>query len=529
MLLLLAHSWHGPDIWYHLTWGRELVESGRWLPQPRVLLAQPIPANGYWLFQAPMYLLYLWGGVKLVSAVFALLWVGIAALWLKLSGLHRTSYGLWFALAFVAVAQLRFEQRPEVLSYLYLLLMFWCATERRIWGLLLVQILWANTHGFFVLGPILGALVYYQTSKKLRRTFLLAGVLLAATLVNPFGYKIWTTVALYLKFGRALSDLNHELFSPALWPPQWPISLFWLVWLFTLGAVGLCLRRRHWELAQLAGLGLYLSAQATRNVPLLFMLTPWVWRDVKVHLSPRLQTLNALLVVVIATTLSASVINGHYHTWVGSLSTFGVKLESSSYPIHAAEFLKNGRFAGRIFADSYDGGYLEFHLPDVHVTGDSYFTDEAQTRRFFRAIKEPAALMQLVAELRLDVLVINVENRAVIKHLLDGQDWLPAFADLHRIVFVNRAGNPHLAGDLAAFTFYRDENLRQWTYEFGIVSWVALAFERRSAPLMIKILTDLKRSPYIPPMAFNLAVQFAAQTRDDNLARLLGELRDRAI
>mgnify|MGYP003395776854 CR=1 FL=1 len=33
MLLLLAHSWYGPDIWYHLFWGRELVEFGRWIPQ----------------------------------------------------------------------------------------------------------------------------------------------------------------------------------------------------------------------------------------------------------------------------------------------------------------------------------------------------------------------------------------------------------------------------------------------------------------------------------------------------------------
>jgi len=528
MLLLLFHSWHGPDIWYHLTWGRDLVDFGRFLPKPPVLLTQPIPANGYWLFQSLMYLAYKLGGIYLVSAIFALVWLAVAALWLKISGMWRRPLGLWFCAAFVVVMQLRFEQRPEVFSYLFLTLMMWLGTRPKIWPLFVVQILWTNCHGFFVLGPVLAAALIYHRERNWHRALAVGAGLLAATLINPFGYKVWSTVLLYLKFGGALKDLNHELMMPAIWPLYWPAAVFWLAWLATLAMIVHSLARRVNLIPALLAIGgLYLGGSAIRNMPLLFLLAPLLWSEFRYEGPARLKLPMTAALTSLALALCGAVVFGRYHGWTGSLSTFGVKLEKSSYPIGATEYLQQGRFQGKMFNDSYDGGYLEFHLNGVEIAGDSYFTDAAQTRRFFDAIKQPSALMKLTSELRFDVLLINIENTDIMNQLLDSKDWVPAYADSHRTLFVNRFSNPHLSGDLAKFTYYTGENLRQWTYEYGVVSWMVLAFQRQNAALLKKIVSDLRSAPVIPADAYNIAVKYVSLSQDEETAQVLAGMRDR--
>src|SRR6185437_136848 len=131
MLLFLCHSWFGPDIWYHLTWGRSLVTTVSFLPTTQTLIPQPIFANTYWLFQSLIYLSYQTGGPYLVSFIFAFVWLAIFTLWLKLSGLWRHALGPWLSLGFVICCQLRFEHRPESFSYLLLMIFLWrlCAVD----------------------------------------------------------------------------------------------------------------------------------------------------------------------------------------------------------------------------------------------------------------------------------------------------------------------------------------------------------------------------------------------------------------
>jgi hypothetical protein len=358
---------------------------------------------------------------------------------------------------------------------------------------------------------------------------LLTAGLLLATLVSPFGYKNWLNVWNYAQFGRALSDLNHELFMPPLWPLHWATSVFWLAWLAT---VALALRgffkKSDRALAVLAAAGLFLSAQAVRNMPFLFLFSPLLWRGVEYQWrSARLNMASGALAAVSALVLSGSVVLGYYHGWAGALSRFGVKLESASYPITAAQFLKDRYFRGKIFCDSYDGGYLEFHLPGVEVAGDSYFADAAQTRRFFAAIKDPVALLQLNNQFRFDALLVNVENAEVFNVLIAHPEWVVAFADSHRALFVTRSANPHLDGDLSKFTFYQGESLRHWTYEFGVVSWMALAYQNKQPALMRKIVQDIGRADYIPQMPFQVALKFASETRDEELLKLLAAAKSK--
>src|SRR5690242_10381336 len=83
LVLLLCHSWTGPDIWYHMSWGRSIFQSLNLLPSTQPLISQPIVVNTYWLFQAVNYLIFKIGGIYLVSALYVLFWTSITIFWFK--------------------------------------------------------------------------------------------------------------------------------------------------------------------------------------------------------------------------------------------------------------------------------------------------------------------------------------------------------------------------------------------------------------------------------------------------------------
>jgi hypothetical protein len=239
----LCHSWYGPDIWYHLTWGRSLLAHQELIPHTQTLLAQPIPANTYWLFQILAQLGYQTGGIYLMSAAFAVLWLIIAVLWLHLAQAWLRPI-LFFAM--IILCQLRFEQRPEVLSYLFLLVSIWLLQRRPMgsrpsWpslaALVVVQALWTSVHSYFALGPFIAAayaLAMLFGSREDRRSgALLFGAAVLGSLLTPFGWTVWENVWAYTQVGTQLRDLNLELFAPRFWPPFgfWPRSP-WLCALF---------------------------------------------------------------------------------------------------------------------------------------------------------------------------------------------------------------------------------------------------------------------------------------------------------
>jgi hypothetical protein len=310
---------------------------------------------------------------------------------------------------------------------------------------------------------------------------------------------------------------------------DWPTAIFWAAWLATLGlTVRFLILIGSWPIGALALVGLALSAQTIRNMPLFFLLSPLIWRPWTLAINKKaLRVLNPAMLSILGFALSLSVVTGRYHRWVSALSTFGVHLEWASYPIGVVEFLQKGGFKGKIFSDSYDGGYLEYHMDGIQIAGDSYFSDSLQTRRFFAAIKEPNALMQMIAQFNFDALVVNIENMDVVNMLLSNPDWVTAYADSHRILFVRQITNPLFKGDLSQFNFYHGEDLRHWAYEFGVVSWMALAYQRQLPVLMKKVLTDLAPAQVIPSSAFKIALKYSVDHRDEDLVRLLASLQDR--
>jgi hypothetical protein len=154
------------DIWWHLAAGRVMVEERRWI------FADPFAADTFghpwvdvhWLFQVLVYLLYRWGGISaLVVAKIALVGLGVG---LSVRALcARLSRPLWLAAAAVVVAMLYPARhlmlaRPTVFTMVAMTMMVLIAErvrreDRLRWAflLVLVQIVWANLQGLYLLGP----------------------------------------------------------------------------------------------------------------------------------------------------------------------------------------------------------------------------------------------------------------------------------------------------------------------------------------------------------------------------------------
>ena len=210
------------DVWWHLRTGQFILEHSA---VPRVDIYTYTNAGRpwidiYWLFQVVVALLYRAGGVSALVLLKAVAGVAIVALALaaRRPGAATGPAVLAWLPALIGFSG-RLCERPELFSLLFLagfLAVLGRASERPgwLWVLPVLQLLWVNSHGFFVLGPLIIAayaveLLYqrarYGTAGPLhlaRRFALAGGTAIVACLINPYGLAaVGLTIEQFHKLG----------------------------------------------------------------------------------------------------------------------------------------------------------------------------------------------------------------------------------------------------------------------------------------------------------------------------------------
>jgi hypothetical protein len=233
------------DFWHHLARGRAIVTEGRLLNEDRFTYTVPGTPfqDANWLTQVVYYELYDAGGLSLVQLVNSLTLAAVFGVLVYLGWRGGGSIRVAAVLcvfAFFAMWQVLII-RPQTFSLLLFVMLYTIllGAERRPWLLLfppVVLALWANLHGGFPVGLVLVGTflaaagweaVWSDGWRVWRRPQVVClalcfGACVGATLINPYGWKVYQYVGVTSSRATARQILEWlppgtTLFMSKLW------------------------------------------------------------------------------------------------------------------------------------------------------------------------------------------------------------------------------------------------------------------------------------------------------------------------
>lgn len=345
-----------------------------------VYLPNFVWTNHSWLYQAILWL------VNSVVGMFGLamlngLVVGMAfwLLYMTVKEYYLEKLGAILVMIFLMWGLLQMGIRSQMMGYLFFNMMLWLDSRAGkvpnwLWGLPLVELIWVNSHGSFVVGlGLIGFILIKNVLEKkvgVIRAVVIGVVAGGVTWVNPFGFGVYEEA--WRHFGGI--DMSKLI---AEWTPPVPL-VWWICLLSGLGLSGWLIYKRNWrsylELVVLWGL-MYLALRVKRHVPfLLFLEFYLVFGDEKLMskaggwLKQTDLRNNVFQLVSVCLICLALVLGG-----VGLVKSIGNSCQTSqlTYPCGAVEYLKKQNVLGPIFTRYEWGGYLigEYPRQKVFVDG----------------------------------------------------------------------------------------------------------------------------------------------------------------
>lgn len=424
-----------PDIGWHIRTGEQILathEIPRTDPFSSTMHGQPWYA-WEWLYDLVLGILYracgLNGVVWLCAAIVATTFT------ILLSQLLKRGTGLLLAIALMLLsemaAMIHLFARPHIASWLFVLLWF-IALERwqegnaprwLSWFFPATTVLWVNLHagwpfGFALLAiytpasfieswaqDAIAAIRARHRARIMAYTFVVSA---AATLINPFGWRLHAHIYSYLN-DRYLMNRIAEFHAPDF--HEWAPRCFGVILLLTMAA--LAGRHRSLPVSHLLVLlfAAYAGLLSSRNLPVSSMLLvlivgPLLWESV-VSVATRpgawaWMRARATRIVDFSDRMGAQELQLRGHLWpvvftigalaiclqggvLGSRQLIHAGFDSKVVPAAAVDFLESEHATSPVFSIDLWGGYLIYRLyPHRQVVVDDRHDLYGSTR--FREI-----------------------------------------------------------------------------------------------------------------------------------------------
>jgi hypothetical protein len=383
----------------------------------------------------------------------------------------------------MSASMIHFLARPHVVSWLFTLTWFWILDSserdcfdgfggrrrRWLWPLPPLMLVWVNVHGGFLVGFVLlgifllgAAWTWFRTREnrieetlqkiaagKRARHLAWVGLLsVAASLVNPYGWKLYSHVYRYLS-NRFLMDHIDEFQSPNF---HGVAQKCFLALLLITVAV-LAVRGRELRMSQgLAVLfAVYAGLYASRNIPvssilLVMVVGPLVpaaglargssQRMAAIEVGLRGHLWPSLVMIV---TLAIAANGGR----AGSSVLMDAHFDPKRMPVDAVNYLEKNEVAGPVLSPDYWGGYLIYRLypksrvvvDDRHdLYGDEFF------KSYLRLMHaEPG--WEAFLETHPTSCVLLPRDAALANRLVITKGWKQIYADNVTIAFVREPVN----------------------------------------------------------------------------------------
>lgn len=388
----LARTIADPDLWGHVLFGGDLIRTGRVVrTDPYSYLSGVKPwINHEWLAEALFYLAYRAAGAT--GLVLLKMAVGLTAMGLVLAHLLRRGLStlhavLLLLLVFTLVTLGTNTIRPQIFTFLCLVLLLLAldaadrGRTRWLWSVPAVIAAWVNLHGGFLAGIALlwvwgGAHAVLSAWRRHRGgrpegprlavvgLTVVGGVL--ATLVNPFGLRLWTFL---LETATVARPEITEWAQTAL--ATWEGACYFIL----LGACVFAMFARG-RPPGLPGLAIFLvlafgALTAVRHLPLFGLAAPIVAADSLAALSRRRGAaggvsrrlrLGPLLLLVTAALVALAI------PWLRGPR---IEAEAQEFPARAVGVLRDSGVGGNLAVHFDWGEYAIWHLaPALRVSVD---------------------------------------------------------------------------------------------------------------------------------------------------------------
>ena len=373
------------DVWWHVAIGNDILNHLSIPTLDRYTLAglgRPYH-DSHWLFQVLLASVHRLGGMVGVEMVMVAFWTfALLFCWqaMRRSAPPALCHILLFLVAMASME--RFLPRPEIVNYLLMTLFYLrlrdgkykTAPELLLFGVL--QILWTNSYGLFVLGPFMAGCYWLVAAVRFVRRRAsdfpalsrLMGVLLVATVLPPAGFSGWRYALLLLtevspsasKVLKSVGELSPTfgkaaMSAPAFWFYAVLLSLTILTSLLALIQQKISVER----LLIVAALAL-VALTGRRNMVLFALVgAPLLAENLSVLVPNALRNLRTVALPAALAMLLWSwyPLSGRYYLMMEIPTRFGWGATPSFYPYGLPSFLKRTGFRGAVFNSNTLGGF----------------------------------------------------------------------------------------------------------------------------------------------------------------------------
>lgn len=417
----------------------------------------------HWGAGVIFYILWKIGGFQLISFIYSILSACGVFLFSRIA---KRNYGWIPALISVFLTiplfVYRTEIRPEGISFLFLGIYWYLLTlfsqgrlkfGRLLLLIIFLQILWVNTHIFFVFGPLIAFVYYIQSlfDKKLDRRYmfiLFIGTLFSA-LLNPFFLKgALTPFTILGKSGYMIAENQSILFMQSRFNDYIYLHVEFLTFVAVLGFIGSLRQkekiRSYLSVHVMTVFFLLLSWNTVRAIPLfgyfVIIFLSSCLKPFFEKIKPSADTLFSFFGIAIGIIVLLIISPTSYSPFYKRLG-FGLAEGVNT----SADFFKDNQLHGPIF-NNYDiGSYLIYHLyPNEKVFVDN--RPEEYSVSFFKDIYIPlqeneSVWENLQKEYKFNVIFFYRRDftpwaqpfliRRIKDHL-----WVPVYVDMYTIILV---------------------------------------------------------------------------------------------
>lgn len=479
------------DLWLHLATGKYILQNF-YIPKVDILsavIAGQDWINHEWLFQvivAASYQLAGFDGLITLQVVV----VGLTFVLLLRLGQNpgRQVFTTFLLLLILFVYQHRLTIRPDIFSLLFLTLYIQTLSQNldrkiSLFILFILQVLWTNIHGFFILGPLIVMTVLAGEwtkrhvplpwewnkvgrleDKEYTNLKLALGVIILACFFNPHTFKgVWYPLSILFSvsgdskiFFQSIVELQNPLKLNTLF--SWHVFPYYKS-LIILSAGSFVLNRRKIDIGMFFFWVMFLlfSLNAVRNVVFFSfaayfaILTNSAMLPFDKYSIPRLIkktgpiVINALFILWIAQNMERDVVKGYFDFDKYERKSEYGGVSQRNFPYKAADFLVEHKISGDFFNDFNSGAYLlgrTFPNIKVFIDGrtEAYGIKHFEKYRKIWMEGDTELFDKVSEEYNLTGAFLNSVyapvSKKLIKHLYDQSDWILIYFDFDATIFL---------------------------------------------------------------------------------------------